>query len=399
MKTRSVLCLCLVTLALAPAGRDLAAEVRPDTQSVVNGNNAFALDLYAELKSADGNLFFSPFSISTALAMTYAGARGNTADQMAKALHFTLGHDRLHPAIGAILKDLHADKKLRRYQLDAASALWVQKGYVFLPEFLQLAAKNYGAAAKEVNFADTEPTRTLINDWTRQQTQDKIKDLVNQGDLKRTSLLVLTDAIYFSGDWIYKFELGKTKETPFTLLSARLARATMMQQVGDFNAATTDAFILLELPYGKRDLSMLILLPKKLNGLPGIEKSLTPDVLAEAIAGMTKRMVSIILPKFAVASELELTDALKALGMTDAFGRADFSGIDGSRLLTISRIRHKAIIDVHEKGTEAAAATAVVTEMGAAAMINFRADHPFLFIIRDNRTGLFLFIGRVMDPR
>ena len=403
MTTQGTFALCLVLVIAAANCCDAGqAAAKDESKSVAEANNAFALDLYAKLKDAEGNLFFSPFSISTALAMTYAGARGNTAKQMAEVLHFDLPQESLHSALGALMSKLQAGKKDSGYQLSIANALWGQAGYEFLPSFLDLTNKNYGAGLREVDFRQTEKARKKINKWVEEQTNDKIKDLIKEGALGPQTLLVLTNAIYFLGDWAYQFEEDRTSDAPFALLAGDKVKVPMMRQTEDFKYMEGDDFKALELPYKNNELSMIIFLPNKPDGLPGFEKALTAERVATSIAKMGKEEVRVKLPKFKLTSEFLLVDTLKSMGMTDAFALppADFSGMTGRKNLFIAKVIHKAFVDVNEKGTEAAAATGVVMELTAipGEPKVFKADHPFLFLIRDNRTAGILFMGRVMDP-
>lgn len=375
-----------------------------DKRAVVEGNNVFAFDLYAKLKDTKGNLFLSPFSISTALGMTSAGARGNTATQMAKALHFELEQRRLHPALGALAAYLQAEEEGRGYRLHIANALWGQEGSTFLPEFLDLTQRSYNAGLRQVDFRkQTEQARRTINDWVEEKTQDKIKELLKPTDLSPATRLVLTNAIYFLADWAHQFKKRATRNAPFTLTDGDKVDVPTMHQTEHFRYGESDGFQALELPYKRNELSIIIFLPKKADGLADFEKALTAKVLAKTLADIHRENVSVALPKFEFTAEFKLGKALQALGMIDAFnGRlADFSGMTGRKDLFISKVIHKAFVKVDEKGTEAAAATAVVMEAGIEAdkPKTFRADHPFLFLIRENKTGAVLFIGRVLDPR
>jgi len=404
MKTGLKFVFCLM-FAVPAGGLCRAAAPAPPNEAklVAESNNAFAFDLYAKLKGAEGNLFFSPFSISTALAMTYAGARGDTAAQMAEVLHFDLPPVLLHRALAAAMGRLQAKEEDRGYQLSIANALWGQEGCRFLPEFLDLTKNHYGAGLREVNFARTERARKTINKWVEKQTHDKIKDLIKKGVLQPETVLVLTNAIYFLGDWACQFEERRTNDAPFTLLDGKKIKTPMMRQTEDFKYMEGEDFKALGLPYKNNELSMIIFLPNKADGLPAFEKALTAEGIAKSIAKMREEEVLVALPKFKMTSEFELSKTLQSMGMTDAFWLppADFSGMTGKKDLFIAKVIHKAFVEVNEKGTEAAAATAVVMHLAVAMPSKtkvFRADHPFLFLIRDNRTGSILFIGRVMNP-
>jgi serpin B len=376
-----------------------------DRTAVTEGNNVFAVALYGRLRHQNGNLFFSPESISTALAMAYAGARGSTASEMAKTLHFTLPPDKLHPAMGALLRDLNAAHE--GYQLSVANALWAQQGYTFLDDFLSLLKTDYGAGLNQVNFKGaTEAARLTINQWVEQKTQDKIKDLLQPGALRSDTRLVLTNAIYFKGDWETQFDKAQTKSEDFHLSPAQAATAPLMHREGRFSYFDGGTFQILEIPYKSKELSMIVFLPKDAGGLSALEQSITGSNLQQWLGKLgSVPKVIVTLPKFKMTQQFELGSTLSAMGMPQAFsGSADFSGMTGHRDFAISEVIHKAYVDVNEEGTEAAAATAVT--MRALAMRApegpppvFRADHPFVFMIRDNRSSSILFMGRMADPR
>jgi len=373
-------------------------------------NNAFAADLYARLAAQAGNLFFSPNSIETALAMTCAGARGETAAQMAKVLHLPAKADAVHKDFGAFLKELNAEKgadgKPRGYQLSAANALWGQKGYAFLPEFLDLTKTCYGAGLSELDFqTNTEGARQTINAWVEKETKDKIKDLIAPGILSPMTRLVLTNAVYFKGTWADQFQPAATKDQPFFLGGAGQVDCPLMHRKGRYAFKEGDGFAALQLPYKGGELSMIVLLPNAVDGLPKLEKDLTSANLAAWLQGFERGEVVVTLPRFKVTAAFTLGDTLQALGMSDAFNAAaaDFSGMDGKRDLFISAVIHKAFVDVNEEGTEAAAATAVVMRTGSARAPTtpkvFRADHPFVFLIRHEKSGAILFMGRLATPK
>ncbi len=415
MKVMKCVFILLVMMATVAGcfGADTPAARETTEEVVVEGNNRFALELYAKLREEEGNLFFSPYSISAALAMTYAGARGETEAQMAKVLHFPAfpveksvrDQERFHSEFGAIIKDLNARGEKGSYELSVANALWGQKGYVLLEEFLELVRSNYGGGFNEVDFVTAaESARRIINTWVEKETRDKIKNLIGKGVLTPLTRLVLTNAIYFKGNWARQFKEEDTKEAAFTLLSGEKVDSLMMNQTAEFGYIETEDFQGLELPYVDNELSMIILLPKETDGLIGFEKSLTTENLSQWLAGLRKCKVIVSIPKFKMTNQFGLADVLRQMGMTDAFvpAAADFSGMNGKRDLFISAVIHKAFVDVNEEGTEAAAATGVVvgvTAVGPKEIPVFRADHPFLFLIRDNDSGSILFIGRMMNPK
>jgi serpin B len=398
----------VITLALlAPAAKaEAPALAHADRAALVEGDNAFAVDLYGRLRHQSGNIFFSPESISTALAMTYAGARAETASQMAKTLHFMLPPERLHPAIGALLSDLNAAHN--GYRLNVANALWVQQGYTFLDAFQKVMKDDYGAGFNQVNFkAATEEARLTINRWVEQKTENKIKDLLQPGAITPATRLMLTNAIYFKGSWLTPFDKEQTKVEDFHLSPAQTIKTPLMHREGEFKYFNGGTFQALEIPYKGSELSMIVLLPNDVSGLTALERSLTASNTQQWIRrlGFVSQVI-VTIPKFKMTQQFQLGDTLAAMGMPQAFKGdvADFSGMTGHRDFAISAVIHKAYIDVNEEGTEAAAATAV-TMMATSARapdpmppIIFRADHPFVFMIRDTRSGGTLFMGRVAHP-
>jgi serpin B len=382
---------------------ELAAYEEKPKSAVVEGNTAFALDLYQELKDTKGNLFFSPYSISTALAMTYAGARENTAKQMADVLHFPSGQKEVHPAFGQLETLLNEVQTKGDVQLNVANSLWPQEGYPFLEEYLALVKKYYGVVITPLDYQGAaEKARKIINQWVEEKTKNKIKNLIQPGILDAVTRLVLVNAIYFKGNWASQFDEKRTKDGTFYLLSGKTIQTPLMAQKQEFAYGEKEFLQVLELPYVGERLSMIVLLPKEKDGLPELEKQLTAANLRIWTWGLRKQKVKVFLPRFKMTSQFSLGKTLAAMGMPDAFSpnKANFSGMDGRlNWLYIGAVLHKAFVDVNEEGTEAAAATAVVMKIRMAAQPpTFRADHPFIFLIRENTTGSILFLGRVMDP-
>ncbi len=375
------------------------SKLSVDVETVVKGNNTFALDLYHQLRNRERNLFFSPYSISTALAMTYAGARGQTATEMSKVLRFTLEQESLHLAFAALMANLHAEKQ-QGFQLRIANRLWGQQGYGFLNTFVQLTQDNYGAALEEVDFIQsTEEAPCSINNWVEQQTQQKIQELIAPGILDSLTKLVLTNAIYFKGAWVRQFDPAITRNGPFTVAPGQQVEVPMMFQKSQHLYAELGNLQVLELSYVSEETSMVILLPKKVDGLVKLEQQLKPKNLEKWLSSisLSRGEVTVGLPKFRVTSEFELSQVLSKLGMALAFENADFSGMTGKKELFISKVIHKTFVDVNEFGTEAAAATAVCMFKSKAA-VSFVADRPFIFLIRDRHSGSILFLGRVVNP-
>jgi serpin B len=385
-----------------------------DRQEVIEDNTAFALDLYAKLaaEKKDANLFFSPYSLSSALAMTCTGARGKTAEQMKKALRLSVEDAKLHAVLASLTDGLNeGDPAKRGCELVVANALWGQKGYKFLDPFLDLNKACYRAGLNQVDFkGNAEGARQTINAWVEKQTRDKIKELIPPRAVDALTRLALTNAVYFKGAWARPFSKQGTRELPFRIPGAAAVNVATMYQEEYFKFLRNELLEALELPYAGNALSMVALLPRKVDGLPELEKQLT----ARNLAGWLKALDAgrevgtvIYLPRFTSTSSFSLAKTLEAMGMVDAFApkAADFSGMNGKRppdaeALSISAVLHKAFVDVNEEGTEAAAATALLPRAanGGGPPV-FKADHPFVFLIRDKRSGSVLFLGRMVNPK
>jgi serpin B len=372
---------------------------------LVDGNSAFAFELYQALREQEGNLFYSPHSISVALAMTYAGARGDTAEEMADTLHFMLEQDRLHPAFNWLDAELASrgegaqGKDSEGFRLNIVNAIWGQKGYEFLTEFLDVLAENYGAGLRTLDFINqTEESRLAINDWVSDQTEGRIKDLIPEGVISPATALVLTNAIYFNAAWEYPFDEDMTTDGPFYLLDGGQVIVPMMEQTEAFGYTDGEGYQAVELPYDGEELSLVILLPEAGN-FEAFEEGLQAEQVCDIITGLQPSGVTLTMPRFEFDSEFSLKNTLEDMGMPSAFGAADFSGMTGTRDLYIRDVLHKAFVSVDEAGTEAAAATAVVMEEEAPEpLVEVTVDRPFIFLIRDIETGAILFVGRVLNP-
>ncbi len=368
-------------------------------QQVVNANNQFAFDLYSKLESEDSNIFYSPYSISSALAMTYEGAKGQTADEMKSVFHFP-ENNVLRPNFAAIYNKIN--RRNKAYELRTGNALWVQNDYPFLEDYTNRVEKYYGGKAANVDFVnETEKSRQTINTFIEEQTNNKIKDLIPAGVLDSMTRLVLTNAIYFKGTWEWEFDKSDTRDQDFKITPTKVVKTPMMYMKPDkarFNYADLEKLQILELPYKGEKISMLLLLPTE--NLDSIKPILTAKKLEEWKSKMQEtKLDAIYLPKFEFDTKYFMKNTLSAMGMPTAFANADFSGMTGKKDLFISSVIHQAYIKVDEEGTEAAAATAV--SMGATAVMPrnvFRADHPFIFIIQEKETGNILFMGRVTNP-
>jgi len=385
-------------------------------QAVVNANNQFALEIYPKLNKPGENLFYSPYSISAAVAMTYEGAKAQTAEEMKEVFHFS-ETNILRPNFASIYNELN--KKDKKYQLSTGNALWAQKDYEFLQEYLTTVEEYYGGKAANIDFVEeTEKSRQTINTFIEEQTNNKIKDLIPPGVLNPLTRLVLTNAIYFKGTWEWEFDKGDTKDRDFKITQDNVVKVPMMYMDNDkakFNYADIGELQILELPYKGDDISMLVLLPKQGEdydfetgemitsnyNLEDIELTLE-NLNAWKSKMQETKLDAIYMPKFEFDTKYGLNEALIDLGMPTAFDvmKADFSGMDGTQDLFISKVIHQAYVKVDEKGTEAAAATAVIMDLKSAGPRNtFNADHPFIFIIQEKQTGNILFLGKVVDPR
>ena len=395
-------------------------EVRSDKQRVaspqvaagdmtkqVAGDTAFALDVYQQVRGKPGNLFYSPHSISICLAMLHAGARGNTEAQMAKALQYVLPQATLHPFFNKLDLELASrgqGKKAadgKAFRLNIVNATWGQKGYSFLAPYLDTLALNYGAGLRVLDFAASpEGSRKVINDWVEKETEQRIKDLLPAGSIDSLTRLVLSNAIYFNAAWLKPFEEKDTKKEAFNLDGGgTITVPTMHGKLDQSSYAKGAGYEAVTLPYDGDELSMVVIVPDK-GTLATFEKGLNATALKGILDKMKMAKVNLSLPKFKVEHELDLKKVLKALGMTDAFGMgADLSGINGKKDLFVTGAFHKAFVKVNEAGTEAAAATAVVSGLGSVPeYVSLKVDRPFIFLIRDHATGAVLFVGRVADP-
>ena len=393
-----------LVLALSTQARETqCTEQSQAEQAVVAGNTAFALDLYSNLSRGEENLFFSPWSISAALAMTWQGARGTTEAEMARVLHFTLPQDEFHPAFSILIENV--EKAAGENELSVANSLWGQRGYEFRSDFLKQSQEIYQAGLREVDFEGApEQARQAINEWVEAQTKDKIKDLIQRGMIDPSTVLILANAIYFNGKWEKPFDEKRTREDRFHLLRGESVEARFMNKLDRYLYLEQEDFQAIELPYAGKSLAMTIFLPKEVSGLPALEAILTQENLSLWISQLRWKQVQLSIPRFRMTSQFTLSQTLQAMGMVEAFqGGADFSGMSKKNDLAISEVVHKAFVDVSEEGTEAAAATAVmmmrtsVSERPDPPVI-FRADRPFLFLIRDKTSGTVLFLGRVMNP-
>ena len=403
----------ITTLQSSKARASAAAIDATDLDALVASNTQFALSLYESLRAeSDGNLFYSPYSISLALAMTWAGERGETDAQMADVLRFSLPSERLHPAFNALEQQLASrgrnlprDEDGTGFQLSIANSIWGQREFDFEDSFLDLLAEQYGAGMRLVDFIGSpDPSRLLINDWVAQRTEDRIKDLLPEGSVNVLTRLVLTNAIYFNASWLDPFDPVQTVDGAFSKLDGSSVTTPMMNHsVRTVYAAGKD-YQAVELPYVGYEVSMVVILPEA-GDFGAFESNLGRDTLEGITRDLSDTQVTLTMPRFEFEADVGLSEVLKGLGMPIAFeppgadSGADFSGMDGRRDLFIHDVLHKAFVAVDEEGTEAAAATAVIVgvrSMPPSATVVI--DRPFIFLIKDRATGTVLFLGRVVDP-
>jgi serpin B len=381
-----------------------------DLERLADGNTQFTFDLYRQLQSQPGNLFYSPYSISSALAMTYAGAEGSTAEEMASVLHFMLVQESLHPAFNALGQKLDSLAELEvpkdqgdPFQLNIANAIWGQKDFHFEDDFLDTLAENYGAGLRLLDYvSQPEESRLAINEWVSDETKEKIQDLIPQGSIDSDTRLVLSNAIYFKATWLEPFNENLTEEGIFYGLGGEEILAQMMKtgQDASFRYLKEDGYQVVELPYIGNQVSMLVVVPDQ-GRFEEFEDQFSIEELNHIVDSLNYSPLELTFPKFEFETEISLASTLETMGMPTAFSdAADFSGMTGARDLFISDVFHKAFVSVDEEGTEAAAATAVVMTLTSMpeSPIELTVDRPFLFLIQEHETGTVLFMGRVVNP-
>lgn len=414
-KVLSFIVLIVIAFITTSCAKDMKKEKSPEVDAsthssekkgvanIEEGNLKFAFDLYSKLKSKDGNIFLSPYSVSSALAMTYGGAKNNTEKQMAKALQFPYDQKNVHEGFNKFNSHISAINEKGDVNINVANSIWPAKNYTFLENYVNLLKNEYGISILPQDFAkDAEEARVNINTWVEGKTNKKIVDLIGKGVLDKLTKLVLINAIYFKGDWKTQFNKDLTREADF-YSAGKNVKIQMMSSKAKYKYAEDNLVQVVELPYKGDDLSMVVILPKNKDSLSIVESSLNSEIMSVWDKAMLIKEVNLFIPRFKMEWGTEALDQpLKDLGMIDAFSpKADFSGMTGKTDLFIKTVLHKAFIEVNEEGSEAAAATAVVM---ARASINgpkpifFRADHPFLFMIKENSTGSILFMGRVFAP-
>lgn len=399
------------TPQITPTPLPAVSQPSASSNPVVDANNQFALDLYSRLADdpefGDGNLFFSPISLSSALAITYEGARGSTAEEIRSVFHFPENQSALRSGFEDTIARINSNAN--DYTLRTANAMWAEQTYPFLPDYIHIADRYYDAKTTNLDFIHApDESRITINRWVENQTEDRIRDLIPPGVINSNTCLVITNAIYFKGTWVKQFDPEKTVDADFLTGRGITVRVPMMQRTDEnavYGYTETDALQVLEMPYESgngTEITMLVLLPRG-DDLEELEQLLDAGTLKELRDSLQNRQVKVHFPRFTMETKYFLPRILSVMGMPTAFTTdADFSGMDSGRDLFITNVIHQAFVEVNEEGTEAAAATAVMMGKGASPDANkipvFRADHPFIFLIQDSGTGNILFVGRVSDP-
>ena len=391
----------------------LPDDIKGEAAGVIKGNTSFALTLFEAIRGNEENVAFSPFSVSTALAMTYGGAQGDTAKEMKETLKFPIEDPKIHDAFSYILKDLNCNEDAA-YELRIANGLWAQQDYKFSKTYFELLSEKYGAPAVNVDFVgNVDGVRTLVNDWTAKATKDKIPEILPADGITKMTRLVLTNALYFKAPWLKEFNTEATQDGEFWVKGKDKANVPLMRLKDTFTyfeQEGPDGFKAVELSYRANSkpvatrLSFVVLLPAQNDGLQALQKTLDQDKLEKVIAGLGAKSINLTLPKFKFSSSFDLAKSLSSMGMKSAFtDAADFSSMEqeGKKNLYLAKVLHQVFFDLHEKGTEAAAATAAVANYKTAApsSIDVVIDHPFMFFVRDKSTNSILFLGQVVDPR
>jgi serine protease inhibitor len=380
--------------------RETASAEPASTNEIARANNAFALSSYAQLAKKPGNLFFSPLSIHAVLTMIYSGAAGNTERQMAKVLHLDGIKGDVHEQYAALLRELKIDKN-GKSPLIVANSIWAD-GRMIVARFERLVQGQYDSHVGNVDFRKSaETARQRINDWIAEKTSHRIEGMISPGALDASTTLVVANASFFDCDWQTKFPQSRTEDAQFHLISGEWISVAMMHEdIREWNYFENEAFQALELPYVADQFSMVILLPRKQDGLSKVEETLTAETIGELPRERHLRKVNVYLPKFRFACGFSLNSMLQDLGMTDAFLEepAEFSGLSIDRLAYLKEVLHRSFINVNEEGTQAGAATVAIFTKGTSRAVVFNANHPFLFLIRHNPTGTILFLGRMANP-
>jgi serpin B len=373
-------------------------------KNLAESNNLFAIDLFKQVQPASENLIFSPYSIGTVLAMVYSGAGGKTAEEMGRVLYLP-SRELLDPVESALRESLVATDTLTGMDFQLANAVWAQEAFSFLPAYLKRVEKYYDAPVSLVDFinaASREKSRIKINRWIEARTRDRIRDLIQPGILDASTRMVLTNAVYFNGNWLYPFDQRSTVASLFHVSKQESTMADFMHQTGTFPYYEDEEIQAVGLPYKDNRMALVIILPRSIEGWKMVSQVLSLERINLVISGMDSREVRLALPRFTSELQINLRKELTSLGMGTVFSRhADLSGMTGEKNLFVDEVIHKAFIEVNERGTEAAAATAAIIGLKSVPRddpVNFHADHPFLYFLTDRQTGCIIFTGRLVKP-
>ncbi|HZJ74885.1 MAG TPA: serpin family protein [Perlabentimonas sp.] len=393
MKTTTLTMACLLLLTTTNA---------QTSQYTASNANTFALEAYKQFADKDNkNIFFSPISINMAIGITYAGAKGETEEQMASVFNFPKNSRKFHKNMGALQKNIMG-KASEKVEISLTNQLWADENYKFKCLYLRKAKKCYNAPVKNLDFySHLNESRITINNWVEEQTKKRIKNLLPKGSLSKETEMVITNTIYFKGQWENQFIKTNTQNEDFTIIGGEKIKTPTMNATTKLNMYQGDDLKLIEIPYADKQFSMLVLLPDERTSLASIEKKLSIETLNHYTSLMTELDVRLALPKFKFDKSYKLKQTLSEMGMPLAFSNtADFTGMSKKKDLKIDEVFHKAFIEVSEEGTEAAAATAVVIVRKTSVISNeFRANRPFMFFIRENESGNILFLGRITNPQ
>lgn len=373
-------------------------------ESLAESNNLLAIDLFKQIQPDAENLIFSPYSIGTVLAMIYSGSGGITAEEMSQVLYFPTS-ELLDPVESRVIESMQASDTMKGTDFRLANAIWAQENFSFLPDYLDRVQKYYDAPLTLMDFIETsnrEASRKKINHWVEERTNNRIQDLIQPGILDASTRMVLTNAIYFNGNWLFPFDKAATAPSMFHISKQESTRTAFMHQTRSYPYYEDEEIQSIRLPYKNNRMALMVILPKSIDGWRMVSQVISYERINLVVSGMETREVQLSLPKFRTELRINLKKELTKLGMGSAFSRhADLSGMTGEKNLFIDEVIHKAFLEINESGTEAAAATAAIIGLKSSLRddpVRFHADHPFIFFLLDRQTGCIIFTGRFVKP-